>query len=71
MPVRPSRRCLERAARERRAFSGEAGWSARHQQEVPMPLSLPIEPAAAKLLQDSPLALLLGMLLDKHIHGCR
>ena len=32
-----------------------------------MPLSLPIEPAAAKLLQDSPLALLLGMLLDQQI----
>jgi hypothetical protein len=30
-----------------------------------MPLSLPIERAAAKLLQDSPLALLLGMLLDQ------
>src|SRR5215468_9671145 len=32
-----------------------------------MPLSLPIEPAATKLLQDSPLALLLGMLLDQQI----
>src|SRR5262245_61842342 len=32
-----------------------------------MPLSLPIEPAAAKLLQDSPLALLLGMLFDQQI----
>jgi len=30
-----------------------------------MPLSLPIERAAAKLLQDRPLALLLGMLLDQ------
>src|SRR5215468_3829212 len=50
-----------------RGITGEAGWSARHQQEVPMPLSLPIEPAAAKLLQDSPLALLMGMLLDQQI----
>jgi uncharacterized HhH-GPD family protein len=32
-----------------------------------MPLSLPIEPEAAKLLNDSPLALLLGMLLDQQI----
>jgi uncharacterized HhH-GPD family protein len=32
-----------------------------------MPPSLPIEPEAAKLLQDSPLALLLGMLLDQQI----
>jgi uncharacterized HhH-GPD family protein len=32
-----------------------------------MPLMLPIEPAAAKLLSDSPLALLLGMLLDQQI----
>jgi uncharacterized HhH-GPD family protein len=32
-----------------------------------MPLSLPIEPAATKLLQDSPLALLMGMLLDQQI----
>jgi uncharacterized HhH-GPD family protein len=30
-----------------------------------MPLSLPIEPEATKLLHDSPLALLLGMLLDQ------
>jgi uncharacterized HhH-GPD family protein len=30
-----------------------------------MPLSLPIEPDATKLLHDSPLALLLGMLLDQ------
>ncbi len=30
-------------------------------------LSLPIPPEAAKLLQDSPLALLLGMLLDQQI----
>jgi hypothetical protein len=35
------------------------------QQEVPMPLSLPIEPEATKLLQESPLALILGMLLDQ------
>lgn len=32
-----------------------------------MPLSLPIEPEASKLLHDSPLALLLGMLLDQQI----
>jgi uncharacterized HhH-GPD family protein len=32
-----------------------------------MTLSLPIEPEATKLLQDSPLALLLGMLLDQQI----
>jgi uncharacterized HhH-GPD family protein len=32
-----------------------------------MPLSLPIEPAASKLLQDSPLALLIGMILDQQI----
>jgi uncharacterized HhH-GPD family protein len=32
-----------------------------------MPLSLPIEPEATKLLHDSPLALLLGMLLDQQI----
>ena len=30
-----------------------------------MPLSLPIEQEASKLLQESPLALLLGMLLDQ------
>lgn len=30
-----------------------------------MPLSLPIEPAATKLLYDNPLALLTGMLLDQ------
>jgi len=32
-----------------------------------MALSLPIEPEATKLLQESPLALLLGMLLDQQI----
>jgi uncharacterized HhH-GPD family protein len=32
-----------------------------------MALSLPIEPEATKLLHDSPLALLLGMLLDQQI----
>src|SRR4029450_237318 len=32
-----------------------------------MPLTLPIEPEATKLLQESPLALLLGMLLDQQI----
>ncbi|MGE5827284.1 MAG: HhH-GPD-type base excision DNA repair protein [Micromonosporaceae bacterium] len=32
-----------------------------------MALSLPIDPEATKLLQDSPLALLLGMLLDQQI----
>lgn len=32
-----------------------------------MTLSLPIEPEATKLLHDSPLALLLGMLLDQQI----
>jgi uncharacterized HhH-GPD family protein len=32
-----------------------------------MPLSLPIDPQASRLLQDSPLALLLGMLLDQQI----
>ncbi len=32
-----------------------------------MPLSLPIEPEATKLLHESPLALLLGMLLDQQI----
>jgi uncharacterized HhH-GPD family protein len=32
-----------------------------------MPLSLPIEPEATKLLHDSPLALLMGMLLDQQI----
>jgi len=32
-----------------------------------MALTLPIEPEATKLLQDSPLALLLGMLLDQQI----
>jgi len=32
-----------------------------------MTLSLPIPPEAAKLLQDSPLALLLGMVLDQQI----
>ena len=32
-----------------------------------MTLSLPIDPAATKLLYDSPLALLLGMLLDQQI----
>ena len=32
-----------------------------------MPLSLPIEAEATKLLHDSPLALLLGMLLDQQI----
>jgi len=32
-----------------------------------MALKLPIEPEATKLLQDSPLALLLGMLLDQQI----
>jgi len=36
-----------------------------------MPLSLPIEPEATKLLHDSPLVLLLGMLLDQHIRECR
>jgi hypothetical protein len=30
-----------------------------------MPLSLPIEPEATKLLHDSPLALILGMLLEQ------
>ena len=35
-----------------------------------MPLSLPIEPAATRLLYDNPLALLMGMLLDQHIDGC-
>jgi len=30
-----------------------------------VPLSLPIEPEATKLLQESPLALLLGMLLEQ------
>ena len=32
-----------------------------------MPLSLPIEPAATRLLYDNPLALLMGMLLDQQI----
>lgn len=32
-----------------------------------MPLSLPIEPEATKLLHDSPLALVLGMMLDQQI----
>ena len=32
-----------------------------------MPLSLPIEPEATKLLHESPLALILGMLLDQQI----
>src|SRR3981189_2571508 len=32
-----------------------------------MPLSLPIDPEATKLLRNSPLALLLGMLLDQQI----
>jgi uncharacterized HhH-GPD family protein len=32
-----------------------------------MPFSLPIEPEAVQLLNDSPLALLLGMLLDQQI----
>jgi uncharacterized HhH-GPD family protein len=32
-----------------------------------MPLSLPIEPEATRLLQDSPLALILGMMLDQQI----
>ena len=32
-----------------------------------MPLSLPIEPEATKLLHDSPLALILGMMLDQQI----
>jgi uncharacterized HhH-GPD family protein len=32
-----------------------------------MPLSLPIEPEASQLLHESPLALLLGMLLDQQI----
>jgi hypothetical protein len=32
-----------------------------------LPLSLPIEPAAANLLQDSPLAPLIGMILDQHL----
>ena len=32
-----------------------------------MPLSLPIEPEATKLLHDSPLALLMGMLLDQQV----
>jgi hypothetical protein len=36
-----------------------------------MRLSLSIEPAATKLLHDNPLALLMGMLLDQHIRGCR
>jgi hypothetical protein len=35
-----------------------------------MTLSLPIDPEATKLLQGSPLALLMGMLLDQHIDGC-
>jgi uncharacterized HhH-GPD family protein len=35
--------------------------------EINMPLSLPIEPEATKLLHDSPIALLLGMLLDQQI----
>jgi hypothetical protein len=35
-----------------------------------VPLSLPIEPEATKLLYDSPLALLTGMLLDQHIDEC-
>jgi hypothetical protein len=30
-----------------------------------MPLSLPIEPEATKLLRESPLALILGMLLEQ------
>jgi hypothetical protein len=30
-----------------------------------MPLSLPIEPEATKLLHDSPLALIMGMLLEQ------
>jgi hypothetical protein len=32
-----------------------------------MPLSLPIEPEASALLRESPLALLLGMLLDQQM----
>src|SRR5436190_4981849 len=32
-----------------------------------MPFALPIEPQAAKLLRDSPLALILGMMLDQQI----
>jgi uncharacterized HhH-GPD family protein len=32
-----------------------------------MPLTLPIEPAASELLRSSPLALLLGMMLDQQI----
>ena len=35
-----------------------------------MPLSLPIEPEATKLLYDNPLALLTGMLLEQHIDEC-
>ena len=35
-----------------------------------MPLSLPIEPEATKLLYDNPLALLTGMLLDQYIDEC-
>ena len=30
-----------------------------------MPLSLPIDPEATRLLHDSPLALLMGMLLEQ------
>jgi hypothetical protein len=32
--------------------------------ETPVPLALPIEPEATKLLHDSPLALLIGMVLE-------
>jgi hypothetical protein len=35
-----------------------------------VPLSLPIEPEATKLLYANPLALLTGMLLDQHIDEC-
>src|SRR5512147_1659918 len=39
----------------------------RGRQEITMPLSLPIPEEATELLHNSPLALILGMLLDQQI----
>src|SRR6478735_507131 len=44
-----------------------APFACLRRQDRGMTLSLPIDPEATKLLHDSPLALLLGMLLDQQI----
>lgn len=48
------------------AKAGASGvFGGLRRQDGGMPLSLPIEPEATKLLHDSPLALILAMLLDQ------